>query len=1068
MGQKVHPIGFRIGITKKQQSQWFARFNKKKYAFSVLEDRFIRQTLTNLFNTILNNKKKLDMRPEAKGTGDLRSLKKESTGAIVGSKVTGLTTQRNQKNLSYSNTIDQKGITGIKIERTARSPLFPSVDKIGIVIQAENCQALFGETVKNFKNPYIYNLFLSTIFPLTQGPSLHVSGLVARSAVVNHGSLRSYPLPLTGLKGGENRSKEEEQQMKQGVNNLQKYPKQQLISLNRRIKKRIKKRLRRSTTLHYNNFFNFIKKEFVKKEIVLNTENTQLVGLSKKSPLQLKTHIKTHISNYIANKLFNCINNKNMPNLKKVAFDCPMAKVFRRYLHRSIGSSVAPFLCFPGIWAKWRDWAKGPRFSFALRAPTSGSRSEKSGLFPGSILQVEPGKRLGKRSLSPLLSRTSWYPKGIGIRYQLGKSGVREALGKGDPREPELGQPIKELSYVRNIKKLISIIKQKAFNKLIHHSQVLPVSTLSQPAPTSIQFHPVLVRGAKSKAPFPDLVRGAKSEVPFPCAKRRTYGFALRADLGKRNLLSTQFPAGTGSRTKCGKEGGKGWEKVEPGPLSRFHSFPAFGWELSGKKVGNWGKGPRAERGTGHSKGKGQGKKNQESWFAKRKTSVSFILSQPKVLVREAKSFGVLSPGPFPTFGWDLGKGNCTKQREGKLDIARKSGREANRTGARGPFPFVARSATTGKPKKRERGSKPMPWLRNQNRGARSAKDRRLVTDLRTVMQRQSKVFHRNSNVSFLTKKQYYSLYSIIKLLKVLKNLNVKPISPIFNTSKNCKTIIKSNLILPPTPSGPESSKSLGSSLRYPARFPNSEASHKVRKMEERVFFSLREPKPLVGKEENESERKAPEHRAGRIIRGNVNGLKHEGRWALTKIKFINYLKDLIHNYRYHHQCKEVGHRGNKGLLSVSQKGTLIEAFKKKGDKLSMYQAITASSLCDELPKGNPLLPQIILKFYNVQPKSILAKASIVADSIVDALEKRKPFRKVLKTTRDKIMIMPGIKGVKIMVSGRLNGAEIARSEWVRSGRVPLQTLKANIDYCYKKASTIYGIIGVKVWIFKE
>lgn len=57
--------------------------------------------------------------------------------------------------------------------------------------------------------------------------------------------------------------------------------------------------------------------------------------------------------------------------------------------------------------------------------------------------------------------------------------------------------------------------------------------------------------------------------------------------------------------------------------------------------------------------------------------------------------------------------------------------------------------------------------------------------------------------------------------------------------------------------------------------------------------------------------------------------------------------------------------------------------------------------------------------------------------------------------------------GIKIQVSGRLNGAEIARTEWIREGRVPLHTLRANIDYCYKTASTIYGILGIKVWIFK-
>ena len=60
------------------------------------------------------------------------------------------------------------------------------------------------------------------------------------------------------------------------------------------------------------------------------------------------------------------------------------------------------------------------------------------------------------------------------------------------------------------------------------------------------------------------------------------------------------------------------------------------------------------------------------------------------------------------------------------------------------------------------------------------------------------------------------------------------------------------------------------------------------------------------------------------------------------------------------------------------------------------------------------------------------------------------------------------VKGIKIQVSGRLNGAEIARSEWIREGRVPLQTLRANIDYAAREANTIYGILGIKVWLFKN
>nr|UZA61385.1 ribosomal protein S3 [Chlorogonium euchlorum] len=113
------------------------------------------------------------------------------------------------------------------------------------------------------------------------------------------------------------------------------------------------------------------------------------------------------------------------------------------------------------------------------------------------------------------------------------------------------------------------------------------------------------------------------------------------------------------------------------------------------------------------------------------------------------------------------------------------------------------------------------------------------------------------------------------------------------------------------------------------------------------------------------------------------------------------------------------------------------------------------------------LTPKINIKFYAVNSQSLKAKASVVADSVVDALEKRKAFRKVIKDAKEELMRTAGVKGVKIQVSGRLNGAEIARSEWVRAGRVPLQTLRANLDYSYKTANTIYGIVGVKVWIFK-
>ena len=92
--------------------------------------------------------------------------------------------------------------------------------------------------------------------------------------------------------------------------------------------------------------------------------------------------------------------------------------------------------------------------------------------------------------------------------------------------------------------------------------------------------------------------------------------------------------------------------------------------------------------------------------------------------------------------------------------------------------------------------------------------------------------------------------------------------------------------------------------------------------------------------------------------------------------------------------------------------------------------------------------------------------AKLVAESIAQQLEKRVMFRRAMKRSVQNTMRL-GAEGVKIMIAGRLNGAEIARTEWVREGRVPLHTLRADIDYGTAEANTTYGIIGIKVWIFK-
>lgn len=94
-------------------------------------------------------------------------------------------------------------------------------------------------------------------------------------------------------------------------------------------------------------------------------------------------------------------------------------------------------------------------------------------------------------------------------------------------------------------------------------------------------------------------------------------------------------------------------------------------------------------------------------------------------------------------------------------------------------------------------------------------------------------------------------------------------------------------------------------------------------------------------------------------------------------------------------------------------------------------------------------------------------EASLLTDYIVEQLEKRIQFKRAVKKAISLAYSDGQVEGIKVQVSGRLNGAEIARSEWLREGRVPLQTLRANIDYSNKIAQTIYGILGVKIWLFK-
>jgi small subunit ribosomal protein S3 len=109
-------------------------------------------------------------------------------------------------------------------------------------------------------------------------------------------------------------------------------------------------------------------------------------------------------------------------------------------------------------------------------------------------------------------------------------------------------------------------------------------------------------------------------------------------------------------------------------------------------------------------------------------------------------------------------------------------------------------------------------------------------------------------------------------------------------------------------------------------------------------------------------------------------------------------------------------------------------------------------------------LKKVYIRIIHVPKQN--AESIMLADWVVERLQKREPFRRVLRQALQRAQRL-GLKGVKVQISGRLNGAEIARTEWGRKGRIPLHTLRADISYCHTNAQTIYGVLGVKVWTYR-
>lgn len=119
------------------------------------------------------------------------------------------------------------------------------------------------------------------------------------------------------------------------------------------------------------------------------------------------------------------------------------------------------------------------------------------------------------------------------------------------------------------------------------------------------------------------------------------------------------------------------------------------------------------------------------------------------------------------------------------------------------------------------------------------------------------------------------------------------------------------------------------------------------------------------------------------------------------------------------------------------------------------------SNLKNLLPSSR----QVTINVFEIEKVDL--NATLLADFVAEQLEKRVAFRRAIRGALQRAEKQK-VNGIKIQVSGRLNGAEIARSEWIREGRVPLQTLRADIDYATKEANTIYGVLGIKIWLFKN
>lgn len=178
---------------------------------------------------------------------------------------------------------------------------------------------------------------------------------------------------------------------------------------------------------------------------------------------------------------------------------------------------------------------------------------------------------------------------------------------------------------------------------------------------------------------------------------------------------------------------------------------------------------------------------------------------------------------------------------------------------------------------------------------------------------------------------------------------------------------------------------------------------------------------------------------------------RHYAQWLHEDIKFRTLIKKRLYAMGISHIDIERASTKVKITIHTSRPGLVIG---KKGSGIDQLRVDMQKLTKNEI-------------FLNIQEvRKAELNAQLVAENIALQLERRVAFRRAMKRSVQTTMKF-GAKGIKIMCSGRLAGAEIARREWYREGRVPLHTLRANIEYGFAEALTTYGIIGVRVWLYK-